>query len=409
MAAEKQPSDETELLNEQLSAYFDGELPPEEKSRFEQLLAKDHKLRDQLKNLEVNWGLLESLPRDPAPSRFTASTVEMVAIRGTSAEDNNPSRAVDWIRRIPRWLWIMTAALIAGISGYTATTIVSQIKPVSRLMADKNAQLLENIGFLEYFPEYQLVDNIDFLKKLNEIDYFSSRTQVAADPGIIKHGRESQDESRRRIHGMNSGEKNRLHQNYVRFEQLPEEEKFRFLNLHEELLQSENADKLSKIFVAYARWYQQLDPLDQVEITLRAQNEKVSYIQKILSLTETSAKAVVGKDVILMQRWLEGVALRNEKLILQSVDKKKRDVIAGMEKNEKDRQLTILLRKKLKRDPRLLINPGERQQYILMKSRLSKACQATLNRQPGVEDKIQFILDATRKANREQRTKNFGS
>ena len=408
MAAEKQPSDETDLLNEQLSAYFDGELPPEEKSRFEQLLAKDHKLRDQLKNLEVNWGLLESLPRDPAPSRFTASTVEMVAIRGTSAEDNNPSRAVDWIRRIPRWLWIMTAALIAGISGYTATTIVSQIKPVSRLMADKNAQLLENISFLEYFPEYQLVDNIDFLKKLNEIDYFSSRTQVAADPGIIKHGRESQDESRRRIHGMNSGEKNRLHQNYVRFEQLPEEEKFRFLNLHEELLQSENADKLSKIFVAYARWYQQLDPLDQVEITLRAQNEKVSYIQNILSLTETSAKAVVGKDVILMQRWLEGVALRNEKLILQSVDKKKRDVIAGMEKSEKDRQLTILLRKKLKRDPRLLINPGERQQYILMKSRLSKACQATLNRQPGVEDKIQFILDATRRANREQRTKNFG-
>ena len=409
MAAEKQPSDETDLLNEQLSAYFDGELPPEEKSRFEQLLAKDHKLRDQLKNLEVNWGLLESLPRDPAPSRFTASTVEMVAIRGTSAEDNNPSRAVDWIRRIPRWLWIMTAALIAGISGYTATTIVSQIKPVSRLMADKNAQLLENISFLEYFPEYQLVDNIDFLKKLNEIDYFSSRTQVAADPGIIKHGRESQDESRRRIHGMNSGEKNRLHQNYVRFEQLPEEEKFRFLNLHEELLQSENADKLSKILVAYARWYQQLDPLDQVEITLRAQNEKLSYIQKILSLTETSAKAVVGKDVILMQRWLEGVALRNEKLILQSVDKKKRDVIAGMEKSEKDRQLTILLRKKLKRDPRLLINPGERQKYILMKSRLSKACQATLNRQPGVEDKIQFILDATRRANREQRPKNFGS
>ncbi len=409
MAAEKQPSDETDLLNEQLSAYFDGELPPEEKSRFEQLLAKDHKLRDQLKNLEVNWGLLESLPRDPAPSRFTASTVEMVAIRGTSAEDNNPSRAVDWIRRIPRWLWIMTAALIAGISGYTATTIVSQIKPVSRLMADKNAQLLENISFLEYFPEYQLVDNIDFLKKLNEIDYFSSRTQVAADPGIIKHGRESQDESRRRIHGMNSGEKNRLHQNYVSFEQLPANEKVRFLNLHKELLQSENADLLSKIFVAYARWYQQLDPLDQVEITLRAQNEKVSYIQRVLSLAETSARVVDGKDVILMQRWLEGVALRNEKQILKSVEKSKRDAIAGMKQSEKYRQLTILLRKKIKRDPRLLMNPTERQQYILMRSRLSKVCQENLSRQPSVEDKIQFIMDATRRANQEQRIKNFDS
>lgn len=408
MADEKQPSDETDLLNEQLSAYFDGELSLEENSRFEQLLAKDHKLRDQLKNLEVNWGLLESLPRNSAPSKFTASTVEMVAIRGTSAEDTNPSRAVEWIRCIPQWLWIMSAALVAGVSGYTATTIVTEIEPVSRFMADKNAQLLENISFLEYFPEYQLVDNIDFLKKLNEIDYFSSRTQVAADPGIIKHGRESQDDSRQRIHGMNSGEKNRLHQNYVSFEQLPEDEKFRFLNLHEELLQSENADKLSKIFVAYTRWYQQLDPLDQVEITLRSQNEKVSYIQKVLSLTETSTKAVVGKDILLMQHWLEGVALRNEKQILQSVDKKKRDIIAGMKKSEKARQLTILLRKKLKRDPRSLINPGERQQYNLMRSRLSKACQQTLSRQPSVEDEIQFILDATRRVNREQRTKNFG-
>ena len=408
MADEKQPSDETDLLNEQLSAYFDGELSLEENSRFEQLLAKDHKLRDQLKNLEVNWGLLESLPRNSAPSKFTASTVEMVAIRGTSAEDTNPSRAVEWIRCIPQWLWIMSAALVAGVSGYTATTIVTEIEPVSRFMADKNAQLLENISFLEYFPEYQLVDNIDFLKKLNEIDYFSSRTQVAADPGIIKHGRESQDDSRQRIHGMNSGEKNRLHQNYVSFEQLPEDEKFRFLNLHEELLQSENADKLSKIFVAYTRWYQQLDPLDQVEITLRSRNEKVSYIQKVLSLTETSTKAVVGKDILLMQHWLEGVALRNEKQILQSVDKKKRDIIAGMKKSEKARQLTILLRKKLKRDPRSLINPGERQQYNLMRSRLSKACQQTLSRQPSVEDEIQFILDATRRVNREQRTKNFG-
>ena len=409
MADENYPSDETDLLNEQLSAYFDGELSPEEKGRFEQLLATDHKLREQLKNLEVNWDLLENLPRDPAPSRFTASTVEMVAIRGTSAEDTNPSRVVDWIRRVPQWLWIVTTALVAGISGYTATTIITQIKPISDLIADKNAPLLEHISFLEYFPEYQLVDNIDFLKKLNEIDYFSSRTQVAAYPDIIKHGRESKDESRRRIHGMNSGEKNRLHQNYVSFEQLPENEKVRFLNLHEELLQSENADLLSKIFVAYARWYQQLDPLDQVEITLRAQNEKVIYIQRVLSLAETSSRVVDRKDVILMQGWLEGVALRNEKHILQSIEKSKRDAIAGMKQSEKYRQLTILLRKKLKRDPRLLMNPTERQQYISMRSRLSKACQENLSRQPSMEDKIQFIMDATRRSNREQRIKNFDS
>ena len=409
MFDEKHPSDDTDVLNEQLSAYFDGELSPEEKSRFEQRLARDEKLRNQLKNLETNWNLLENLPRDEASSRFTASTVEMVAIRGPSIQDTGRSGVVGWIRRSPRWLWIVTAALVAGLSGYTATRIITQIEPVSHLIEDENVLLLKNIGFLEYFAEYQLVENIDFLKKLNEIEYFSSRTQVAADPGLIKHGRESQDDSRRRIYEMNSGEKNRLHQSYVSFEQLPENDKIRFLRLHNALLQSDNADVLSKVFVTYARWYQQLDPLDQVEITLRTQNEKVDYIRRVLSLAETSGKDVSGKDLILMQRWLEGVAIRNEKQILLGVEKSKRDMIVGMQQSEKSRQLIILLRKKLKRNPRLLMSGIERQQYMLMTSRLSEACQENLGRQPSMEDKIHFILDAMRRANREERAKNFGS
>ena len=84
-------------------------------------------------------------------------------------------------------------------------------------------------------------------------------------------------------------------------------------------------------------------------------------------------------------------------------------MIVGMQQSEKSRQLIILLRKKLKRNPRLLMSGIERQQYMLMTSRLSEACQENLGRQPSMEDKIHFILDAMRRANREERAKNFGS
>ena len=76
-------SDDAEQLNEQLSAYIDGELSPEETIVLEQRLAADEKLRKRLAGLKKNWGLLESLPRENVSSRFTASTVEMVAIRAT--------------------------------------------------------------------------------------------------------------------------------------------------------------------------------------------------------------------------------------------------------------------------------------------------------------------------------------
>ena len=57
-------SDDAEQLNEQLSAYIDGELSPEETVVLEQRLAADEKLRKRLAGLKNNWGLLESLPRE---------------------------------------------------------------------------------------------------------------------------------------------------------------------------------------------------------------------------------------------------------------------------------------------------------------------------------------------------------
>ena len=267
MADEIPSSNESDLADEQLSAYFDGELSPDEKVRFEDHLARDGKLRSQLETLRANWILLENLSRKKVSSRFTASTVEMVAI---NAADKNSNQFTAFARRIPRWLWILIAALLSGISGYAVTGAITVMAPVSRFLEDRNAFLLDNSSFLEHFPEYQLTDNIDFLRRLYEIDYFAARTQVASDPGLFKQGLDSPEETRRYILGMNSGEKNRLHQNYVRFLQLPQNEQVRLLQFHHTLLESNDAYTLSKILVIYARWYQQLDPLTQVEITLRA-------------------------------------------------------------------------------------------------------------------------------------------
>ena len=403
MADEIPSSNESDLADEQLSAYFDGELSPDEKVRFEDRLARDGKLRSQLETLRANWILLENLSRKKVSSRFTASTVEMVAI---NAADKNSNQFTAFARRIPRWLWILIAALLSGISGYAVTGAITVMAPVSRFLEDRNAFLLDHSSFLEHFPEYQLTDNIDFLRRLYEIDYFAARTQVASDPGLFKQGLDSPEETRRYILGMNSGEKNRLHQNYVRFLQLPQNEQVRLLQFHNTLLESNDAYILSKILVIYARWYQQLDPLTQVEITLRAKNKKVAYIQNVISSEEQKGRVVTKKDLIIMQRWLENAARRNENQILRFTDKNKRDAISKLNQTDKSRQLAILLRRYLKQNPVFLMNPMEQRQYQLMTAKLSDECQQNLSRLPKIEDRIQLILDATRKAYREQRSLN---
>ena len=401
-------SDDAEQLNEQLSAYIDGELSPEETIVLEQRLAADEKLRKRLAGLKKNWGLLESLPRENVSSRFTASTVEMVAIRATANNSLDTSTAIGWASRNPRWLFILAAALLAGFFGYMATRVITNTSPVNGLLENRNALLIKHLNFLEHFPEYQLTDNINFLKKLYQIEYFSSRTQVAAYPAIVKQAQDSNEEARTRILGMNSGEKNRVHRNYLGFLQLPEPEQKRLLILHDTLLAAPNTEVLSKVLITYSRWYQQLDPLEQVEITLRNQNEKIDYIQKLILSQAGKAKFITEKDLIVINRWLGDVARRNEKTILRELDKNRSDAISRLNNRDKSRQLVKLLVKLLNRNPRLLMNPNERKQYQLMKSSLSEAFQQNLARQPNFDRKINLLIETTRRAYRDNRSRNTG-
>lgn len=401
-------SDGAEQLNEQLSAYIDGELSPEETVVLEQRLAADEKLRKRLAGLKNNWGLLESLPRENVSSRFTASTVEMVAIRATANNSLDTSTAIGWASRNPRWLFILAAALLAGFFGYMATRVITNTSPVNGLIENRNALLIKHLNFLEHFPEYQLTDDINFLTKLYQMEYFSSLTQVAAYPAIVKQAQDSNEEARTRILGMNSGEKNRVHRNYLGFLQLPEPEQKRLLILHDTLLAAPNTEVLSKVLITYSRWYQQLDPLEQVEITLRTQNKKIEYIQELILSRAGEAKFITGNDLIIINRWLGDVALRNEKTILRAVDTNRADAISRLNNRDKSRQLVKLLVRLLNRNPKLLMNPNERKQYQLMKSSLSEAFQQNLDRQPNFERKINLLIEATRRAYRNNRSRNTG-
>ena len=401
-------SDDAEQLNEQLSAYIDGELSPEETIVLEQRLAADEKLRKRLAGLKKNWGLLESLPRENVSSRFTASTVEMVAIRATANNSLDTSTAIGWASRNPRWLFILAAALLAGFFGYMATRVITNTSPVNGLIENRNALLIKHLNFFEHFPEYQLTDDIEFLTKLYQMEYFSSRTQVAAYPAIVKQAQDSNEEARTRILGMNSGEKNRVHRNYLGFLQLPEPEQKRLLILHDTLLAAPNTEVLSKVLMTYSRWYQQLDPLEQVEITLRNQHEKIEYIQELILSRAEEAKFITGKDLIVINRWLEDVALRNEKTILREVDKNRADAISKLNNRDKSRRLVKLLVRILNQNPRLLMNPNERKQYQLMKSSLSESFQQNLDRQPNFERKINLLIETTRRDYRDNRSRNTG-
>src|SRR6187399_1624604 len=74
-----QPSAQHEL-EEELTAYLDGELDAAGVRRVEERLARDAAYHGQLQKLERTWGLLDRLPRASVGEDFTKTTLEMVAV-----------------------------------------------------------------------------------------------------------------------------------------------------------------------------------------------------------------------------------------------------------------------------------------------------------------------------------------
>ena len=150
-------------LDEQLTAYLDGELPPEEARALEQRLARDVTVRERLRELAGAWDMLDNLPRTTVDESFAKTTVAMVAV--AAKEDLAQLQTTAPRQKRQRWLSAavgVAAALLLGFVGFTW------------LWPDPNKALLSNLSLVENWQLYQEADSLEFLKKLDKEGLFWS-------------------------------------------------------------------------------------------------------------------------------------------------------------------------------------------------------------------------------------------
>lgn len=150
-----------DALVEQLSAYLDGELDPQESREVERLLARDEQARQELQRLERAWSLLDQLPRVELTGEFIQSTVEMIALR--EADELQPATQSATVRT-----WLVRAgaavALVFTASfGYLA---------VQHWLDRHNRQLLVDLPVIERMDAYRQLDDIAFLRQLQAAGLF---------------------------------------------------------------------------------------------------------------------------------------------------------------------------------------------------------------------------------------------
>lgn len=127
---------ETDAIDEELTAYLDGELPPSESNALERRLVEDEFLRTRLAELRKAYDLLDELPETPHSKSFTQTTIEMVIADVKRSGDQTaikPSVAgVDSISkfRISQWFtWpyslvpLFASILLGSIFGYVISVL----------------------------------------------------------------------------------------------------------------------------------------------------------------------------------------------------------------------------------------------------------------------------------------------
>ena len=159
-------------LNEQdrenLVAYLDGELDEETSQALEAKINIDPEARKEVDALKQTWGMLDYLPKPEPSSGFTNRTMERLSLEQVGKAIQTGKMAVQrrafWLR-IASWA---AALLLATGGGFLASQFLFQNKDG----ADPEEALVPHLRVLEKWRQFENIDDLDFLRALDNPDLF---------------------------------------------------------------------------------------------------------------------------------------------------------------------------------------------------------------------------------------------
>lgn len=144
-----------------LIAYLDGEVDPQTSREIERCLAEDPHLVQRMRQHQRAWDFLDDLPREEVSDKFAQTTLQMVAV--AAAGDVEQRSVTAQMRR--RWLPAAagTSLIAAALVGFWLA---------STRLARPNRELLQDLPVIENLEAFQQVENVDFLRALENEGLF---------------------------------------------------------------------------------------------------------------------------------------------------------------------------------------------------------------------------------------------
>jgi anti-sigma factor RsiW len=150
-----------------LVAYLDGELTGEAARAIERKLSLNPAARAEAESLKRTWDLLDYLPRPEPSPHFTQRTLSKLTPIRKGADKEEAERR-DW-KRIWFGVGWAAAVLVSVVLGYQVSKRVSPREPGEQ-------ELVRDLRLIENKRLYDLVDDLDFLRQLDQPELFGEES-----------------------------------------------------------------------------------------------------------------------------------------------------------------------------------------------------------------------------------------
>ncbi len=275
---------------EQLVAYLDGELPPEESAAVEQRLASDAEFRGEMQQLAWAWDALDELPPPAVDDSFAATTMELIAVR--AEQDLVAQTAALPARRRRRRGFVVLALALVTMLGFLAGSLA---------WPDPNQALLDDLQVIQRVDLLTQAGSVEFLRLLEAKfgPQLAAMDDAAADQLASQIGDVAEDRSsgRQQVAALNEEDQRALKQRYRRFDSLPADERERIRKLHRQIADQQDADRLEAVLIQYGVWLQSLPAGDQAALRGLATRPRIERVGQLLARERRDAMQLSPEEV----------------------------------------------------------------------------------------------------------------
>lgn len=245
---------------EELVAYLDGELPPDECRRVEQRLAQDAHYRQQLRELDQAWEALNALPATQADDDFARTTIELVTVAAEGELAQHAARAAAVARR-RAWQWAAIGLAAATIGFLVAWLLVTR----------RDRELLADLPVIRQVDALSHIEDLEFLRRLSRsvplAELVPDESAIDDELGQLAAASADSHQTRQQwVEQLPTDQKASLAAQAQRFQNLSPTERDRLRQLHRQIDEQPDRPLLQRYSIAYGKWLSRLLPGEQEEL-----------------------------------------------------------------------------------------------------------------------------------------------